>query len=505
MGDEENSNGKRGLSSGGDGPHKKARMDPMNPSRVLHVRGLPPDCYEQELLQAAAPFGRVAHVLLLRGKNQAFIEMGDLDHARQLVEYHAQVPAFIRGVHPIYYQYSSRTEITQSNNPTPPMNLGGLGAMGGGGGGSETANPILLTTILNVLYPITIETLMQIFSKYGAVLKMILFNSKSGAIQALIQFSEVQSAASAKLQLDGQNIYQNCCTLKIQYSKLTDLDVKYNNDRSRDFTNPYLPAGATDAAGTPSFPGGLGAGPLAGRSNRSAPGFDNAMNASGVLGGMGLPGMMAGMSLGGRAMGEQKNVLIIGNLNAERTTCDCLFTLFGVYGDVVRVKILFNKKDSALIQFANYDQANTALRHLNHCPLFGNQISVNFSNHTNINMPRPSESGEPVPGSDLTRDYNNSPLHRFKYPGSKNFKNICPPSPVLHISNVPTDVAEPQLRSLFSTYGEIVAFKFFENDRKMCLLQFPTLDESVQALIFLHNHRMGDSNLKVSFSKFLTV
>lgn len=30
----------------------------------------------------------------------------------------------------------------------------------------------------------------------------------------------------------------------------------------------------------------------------------------------------------------------------------------GVYGDVQRVKILYNKKDSALIQFSDANQAN---------------------------------------------------------------------------------------------------------------------------------------------------
>ena len=43
--------------------------------------------------------------------------------------------------------------------------------------------------------------------------------------------------------LDGQNIYNGCCTLRIDYSKLSTLQVKYNNDKSRDFTNPSLPTG----------------------------------------------------------------------------------------------------------------------------------------------------------------------------------------------------------------------------------------------------------------------
>lgn len=46
--------------------------------------------------------------------------------------------------------------------------------------------------------------------------------------------------------LDGQNIYNGCCTLRIDYSKMTSLNVKYNNDKSRDYTNPSLPSGDGD-------------------------------------------------------------------------------------------------------------------------------------------------------------------------------------------------------------------------------------------------------------------
>ena len=47
--------------------------------------------------------------------------------------------------------------------------------------------------------------------------------------------------------LNGQNIYNGCCTLRIDFSKLQALNVKYNNDKSRDYTNPSLPTG--DGAG----------------------------------------------------------------------------------------------------------------------------------------------------------------------------------------------------------------------------------------------------------------
>lgn len=47
----------------------------------------------------------------------------------------------------------------------------------------------------------------------------------------------------ARQSLDGQNVFNGCCCLRIDYSKLATLNVKYNNDKSRDYTNPTLPSG----------------------------------------------------------------------------------------------------------------------------------------------------------------------------------------------------------------------------------------------------------------------
>lgn len=74
----------------------------------------------------------------------------------------------------------------------------------------------------------------------------------------MIQYPDTQSAQAAKQTLDGQNIYNSCCTLRIDYSKMSSLNVKYNNDKSRDFTNPNLPTG--DANDQLALTGGLAAG-----------------------------------------------------------------------------------------------------------------------------------------------------------------------------------------------------------------------------------------------------
>ena len=61
--------------------------------------------------------------------------------------------------------------------------------------------------------------------------------------QALIQYMDPKAAQIAKENYDGQNLYYGCCPLKVEYSKLTNLNVKYNNEKSRDFTRPDLPTG----------------------------------------------------------------------------------------------------------------------------------------------------------------------------------------------------------------------------------------------------------------------
>jgi polypyrimidine tract-binding protein 2 len=123
----------------------------------------------------------------------------------------------------------------------------------------------------------------QVFSAFGFVQKIATFEKASG-YQALIQFCDTETASSAKAALDGRCIpryfarhsYFWCtpfytlmdnllclpcsyllpeldvpCTLRINYSAHTVLNVKFQSHRSRDYTNPYLPVApsAIDGSG----------------------------------------------------------------------------------------------------------------------------------------------------------------------------------------------------------------------------------------------------------------
>jgi polypyrimidine tract-binding protein 1 len=54
----------------------------------------------------------------------------------------------------------------------------------------------------------------------------------------------------------------------------------------------------------------------------------------------------------------------------------------------MRVKILFNKKDNALIQMAEPQQTQLAMTYLDKAKLFGKQIRVTQSKHQIVQMPK---------------------------------------------------------------------------------------------------------------------
>ena len=69
-----------------------------SPSKVIHIRHLPSDTTEREVRSLAVLFGRIDKLLMLQTKNQALLEMEDLDDAIKLVDFYSTVPANIRYV-----------------------------------------------------------------------------------------------------------------------------------------------------------------------------------------------------------------------------------------------------------------------------------------------------------------------------------------------------------------------------------------------------------------------
>uniref|UniRef100_A0A8C1LVR3 Polypyrimidine tract-binding protein 1 n=1 Tax=Cyprinus carpio TaxID=7962 RepID=A0A8C1LVR3_CYPCA len=533
------------FSNGTDDKKYKGERSPCDPSRVLHIRRVPIEVSEAEVVSLGVPFGKVTNLLLLKGKNQAFIEMASEEAAITMVNYYTTATPHVRN-QPVYIQYSNHRELKTDNLPNQGVRitcilvpwesgiptsavvrlraqaaLQAVNAMHSGNmtlSGTATASdggmmpgqsPVLRLIVENLYYPVSLEVLHQIFSKFGTVLKIITF-TKNNQFQALLQYADPMNAHHAKVALDGQNIYNGCCTLRVEFSKLTSLNVKYNNDKSRDFTRLDLPSGDGQPTLDPTMQSAFGAPGIISSPYPGAAGFAPAIGfhqaglsmqtMPGALGHLTIPSsaMTGRMTIHGMAPTAIHSVLLVSNLNPESISPHGLFILFGVYGDVHRVKILFNKKENALIQMADATQAQLAMSHLNGQRLHGKVIRVTISKHQTVQLPREGQEDQ-----GLTKDFSGSPLHRFKKPGSKNFQNIFPPSATLHLSNIPPSTTDDFLKDLFASSGYTVkAFKFFQKDRKMALIQLGSVEEAIQALIDLHNHDLGENHhLRVSFSK----
>ena len=77
-------------------PQPRMEEIPVQVSKVLHIRNLPDAVTENDLIFFGRAFGMVTNVLLLRAKNQAFLEMGDSTTAANMLAYYSTNPATIR-------------------------------------------------------------------------------------------------------------------------------------------------------------------------------------------------------------------------------------------------------------------------------------------------------------------------------------------------------------------------------------------------------------------------
>lgn len=92
------------------------------PSRVIHIRNIPNESSDTEIIHLGIPFGRVTNVLVLKGKNQAFLEMADESAATNMVALFNTNPPTIRG-RTVYVQFSNHRELKTDQNNTNTVRM----------------------------------------------------------------------------------------------------------------------------------------------------------------------------------------------------------------------------------------------------------------------------------------------------------------------------------------------------------------------------------------------
>ncbi|RHY69654.1 hypothetical protein DYB38_013314, partial [Aphanomyces astaci] len=312
-------------------------------------------------------------------------------------------------------------------------------------------NTILIVSISKMDFPVNVDVLHQVFSKYGTVLKIVTFTQR-GEFKALVQFQATEQAVAAQVALDGRDIYTGCNTLHIHMSTHKSLNVQCNNDKMRDYFNPNLPS--VDPAEQQGEPRGmLGdmpprrfSSPDASRGRRPAeypPPPSSSMYPSAPFGGPPPPpyrrddsrdrGPRRSRDRRSRSRdrdvgADRSTVLICSNLDPHYLKVHSLFTLFGCFGDVLRVKVMFRKPETALVQFVDERHAQSARDHVDGLVLCHKKLRVDFSKHLTVVMPRPDADQFEIQN---TRDYTNTPYHRYR---KRPLSEVVPVTTLLHIS-----------------------------------------------------------------------
>lgn len=268
-----------------------------------------------------------------------------------MVSYYASSsePAQVRGK-TVYIQYSNRHEIVNNKSP------------------GDVPGNVLLVTIEGVeAGDVSIDVIHLVFSAFGFVHKIATFEKAAG-FQALIQFSDAETASAARNALNERSIpryllpeHVNSCHLRISYSAHTDLNIKFQSHRSRDYTNPYLPVNPTAIEGI----------------------------------------VQPAVGPDGKKKELESNVLLASIENMQyAVTVDVLHTVFSAFGTVQKIAIFEkNGQTQALVQYPDVNTAAVAREALEgHCIYDGGycKLHLSYSRHTDLNVKA---------YSDKSRDY----------------------------------------------------------------------------------------------------
>lgn len=359
-------------------------------------------------------------------------------------------------------------------------------------------NHIILITVINAIYPINVSTLHKVCRSIGEVDRLVIFE-KGTFVQALVEFRTIAHAAEAKKSLHGCDIYNNACTLKVEFARQERLNVKRNDDKTWDFTQtedfgkvkdePNIQRKVLLNEGPPST--GLG-GPSR---------FGSMSSGSGYGGSGGMDHNMAGFGgfddgqrsgWGGGYQMDRSPVLMVYSLDPDRFNCQRLFNLLCLYGNIVKINFLKSKEGCAMVEFSDPEAVDRAARNLNQMKMFGVRLRLEQSRKTHVeDIRKPHELPD---GSDSFQSFLRDRNNRFDTPERAAKNRIIPPTKILHFYNVPK-MDDDRLMDVFAEQHAPcpTRVKWFEAKSAKSasgLAEFDTVEDSVEALVMVNNTKV---------------
>lgn len=196
-------------------------------------------------------------------------------------------------------------------------------------------------------------------------------------------------------------------------------------------------------------------------------------------------------------------VVFVKNLNEDVVTPDILSKLFGAYGDVEKLKILWDKRSNAMIQFTSHEGVKNAMQYLQGVELFGKAMKLTEFSHGDVNVDAETK------GEMSLYLGHNHPQHRFARASGP--QTIGAPSEKLFIASIPLSWDEAQLRNFISPAGRVVSVKMLPPKKyQSAIVQMASVQEAINVLTMYHwalvetavasAQGMHDLNLRVNFS-----
>jgi len=380
-------------------------------------------------------------------------------------------------------------------------------------GEPDQPNHVILMTIINPAYPITVDVIHTITQPYGNVLRIVIF--KKNGVQCMVEYETVDSATVARDALQGADIYSGCCTLRVEYAKPAKLNVYRNDNESWDYTNnqgmdskpqgpsgqgrppllqeprfgesmPPRGGGLNGGMGGPPPRGGLFSSPGGGdrygggmeleswgddrRGGRDRRGFGGrfsggGVNNGGARGGMPSPGGLAGAGpyMGGN--GGPPNTMGggMGGPGPNLPQQGAVLMVYGLNKDRMNADRLFNM----LCLYGNVVRVKF-LKTKEGCAMvqMGDALAVEraignlnntmfFGNKMQLGYSKQAFLADVQQPFDLPdsspsfKDYMGNKNNRFINPEQASKNRIQPPSKILHFFNTPPNISESAMRDVF--------------------------------------------------------
>jgi len=192
-------------------------------------------------------------------------------------------------------------------------------------------------------------------------------------------------------------------------------------------------------------------------------------------------------------------IVFVRNMVEDRMSPDKIRALFSDYGDVLKVKIVFNKKSQAMVMMGDAEQARRVIENLNGVDVYGKTLRLNISSNTSLNVSKPTNASGYDDHSRYNRDYSGDHRQLRFFDRSKNTRNrVFPPSSMLHVANMLSGTSKEDMLSLFDE-NAVVASQMGERGQT-AWVQFKNPGDAIEALMDADFRQMSGRTIRVSFS-----